>query len=166
MQTNSPLPTTTPPPPYIRVLQPAETLDLQAMDPPNEIEYVTPQQYLKRIPNDKPWGLGNLFKFGRELNYAADGLGLAYQRGFDPRLGPIRMFPVDLVKAVYGQQRQSLNWPALVEVVEEGPREKELASPAENAVRETMVKHLEVLIAASEEPVRASARALLATIQG
>jgi len=163
-------------PPFLKILDPSETMDLDALGTPSEIEYVSPQQFLRRIPGDgKPWGLNNLLRFGKELSFAADGLGLPIQRVYDPKLGPARVYPIELVRAIYRQYHAVYGWPALVEVVElaetqsaapatEGAQE-EMAAPGDAAVREAMTKHLEMLAeAAQEETVRASARVLLARL--
>lgn len=114
--------------------------------------------FLNRIPNERAWGIINVSKFGGQVARFADGLGCAYKGATDRKAGDVRIYPVEVLKAVYREMASSLRWPAY-------PTEEAAAPAAELAereVKESVKKQLRMLVELSQDgATRAAAQKLL-----
>src|SRR4051794_2157241 len=83
--------------PQLRVLDPAESADFESIYSHGDTVYMSVSGFLNKIPNERPWGIANVAKFGGQVQRFADGLGCQYKGALDRKAGDVRIYPFDVL---------------------------------------------------------------------
>lgn len=113
------------------------------------VEHLTVPGFLRLI--DHRWSLGDVRRFGNELNHMAEALGLAYLTATDASLGILRMYPEPLHRRVYDNLAPQFGWPQIIDV--ETPQLEE-AKKRRDALKanERQIKVLQQIADEAEDP--------------
>ncbi len=88
-------------------------------EPTPVVEHATVPGFMRDVAmaTSTRWHMDDLSRFGDKLGRVAEAMQIAYVTAVDRSLGVIRVFPLPLLRKVYGTMARQFNWPIFPETL-------------------------------------------------